>query len=74
MNHLTDEQLEDLMRNSGVESSHLEQCSKCSRRLAEKKLLAGRLRSAFDSVKPAGELGEKVRQRLGITASAKHDR
>ncbi len=70
MNHLTDEQLEDVMRNPGLEVSHLEQCSKCSRRLAEKKLVAGRLRSAFASVKPEEELAEKVRRGFGAGAES----
>ncbi len=63
MNHLSDEQLEEVM-GGGVLPEHLEHCDQCKERLAEKEALASRLRSAFASVKPEKELVERIRQQL----------
>ncbi len=66
MNHLTDEQLEETMQGEGAASAHLEHCSECSERLSEKEALAGRLRSAFATIKPREGLGERIREQLNL--------
>lgn len=66
MNHLSDEQLEEVMRGGGVRPEHLEHCDQCKERLAEKEALASRLRSAFASIKPEEELVERIRRQLNI--------
>ena len=52
MNHLTDEQFEDIIQGSLPEPQHLLDCERCRELLAEKAAIANRLRSAFASVKP----------------------
>ena len=50
MNHLTDEQFEDLMHGKMSPPAHFDQCPECQNRLAEKKAVAQRLQSAFNSI------------------------
>lgn len=64
MSHLTDEQLEEIMGGAGVRLEHLEHCDECKERLAEKEALAGRLRSAFATIKPREELRERIHEQL----------
>lgn len=64
MNHLTEEQFEDIMQGVLEEPEHLAGCYQCQERLAEKKALAARLSSAFNSVKADEQLAKKIRARL----------
>ena len=68
MSHLSDEQLEEVMRGSPPKAGpeHLEHCDECKERLAEKEALAGRLRSAFATIKPGEGLAERIRQQLNV--------
>jgi len=66
MNHLTDEQFEDIIKGIDVVPSHLEQCPDCSDRLAEKRALAARLNSAFASIKPDANLAARIRDQLDL--------
>jgi hypothetical protein len=71
MNHLTDEQFEQIMKGKEVGAEHLGSCLLCQARLQEKRALANRLRSAFGNVKPAEELIQNIRRQINIAASAK---
>ncbi len=68
MSHLTDEQLEEVIRGGPLKAGleHLEHCAQCKERLAEKEALAGRLRSAFATIKPGEGLTERIRQQLNV--------
>ena len=61
MNHLTDEQFEDIMQGSDADLAHLDQCQDCRERLAEKQAIAARLRSAFVSVEADAGLADRIR-------------
>ena len=61
MNHLTNEQLEDIMQGQDTDLTHLEQCQDCRDRLAEKQAIAARLHSAFASVKADAGLADRIR-------------
>jgi hypothetical protein len=71
MNHLTDEQLEQILKGIEVNTEHLGSCLLCQTRLQEKKALVNRLRSAFENVKPSEELLQKIRRRINVAASEK---
>ena len=66
MNHLTDEQFEDIIQGLLPGPGHLVDCGRCRELLAEKAAIANRLRSAFASVKPDEELVQKIRRQLNI--------
>jgi len=67
MNHLTDEQFEDIIQGDSIDASHLQQCPECSNRLAEKRALAERLNLAFTSIKPDSDLADRIRDQLDPT-------
>ena len=60
MNHLTNEQFEDIMQGKDVDLTHLNQCQDCRDSLAEKQAIASRLRSAFMSVKADEGLAGRI--------------
>lgn len=60
MNHLTDQQFEDLLQGEDIDLTHLRQCQDCQERLAEKRAIAKRLRSAFNSVKADTSLSDRI--------------
>jgi len=68
MDHLTDEQFEDIMQGEDIDLTHLRQCRDCQNRLAEKQAVAARLRSAFSSVQPGQNLAKKIHRRINATA------
>jgi len=68
MDHLTDEQFEGILQGEDIDLSHVKECRDCQRRLAEKRAIAAKLRSAFGSVKAGPDLAEKIRQGLGTAA------
>ncbi len=61
MNHLTNEQFEDIMQGDDIDLTHLNQCRDCRDILAEKQAIAARLRSAFASVKADAGLADRIR-------------
>ena len=75
MNHLTNEQLEDIMQGQDVDLTHLNQCHDCHGRLTEKQAIATKLRSAFMSVKAdeglAGQIRNQINKNSGNTKTAK---
>ncbi len=64
MNHLTNEQLEDIMQGQDIDLTHLNQCQDCRDSLAEKQAIAARLRSAFASVKADDGLADRIRDQI----------
>lgn len=64
MNHLTDEEFEDAMRDGAAAPPHVEECPLCKDRIAEMRAVRGRLRTAFASVRGGDELIERVRSGL----------
>jgi hypothetical protein len=64
MNHLTNEHLEDIMQGHDVDLTHLNQCQDCQDRLAEKRAIATKLRSAFMSVKADEGLAGRIRSQI----------
>jgi len=66
MTHLTDEQFELILQGAQSESDHLADCRLCQKRLAERKALADRLRSAFASIEPDKGLAERIRHRIDV--------
>ena len=63
MNHLTDEQFEDILRGAPV-PDHINECAECCARLAEKRALAARARKAFASVHASPQLASRIRANL----------
>ena len=70
MNHLTEEQFEDLLQGKISPPAHLDQCSDCRNRLTEKKAIAQRLRSAFDSVQADPNLTKIIQDQLRHTPTS----
>ena len=64
MDHLTEEQFEDLLGGKLEAPAHLEQCVECRDRLTEKKALAGRLREAFANVEVSPDFAERLRNQI----------
>lgn len=69
MSHMTDEQLEDILQGEETGLAHLGECEHCRGRLAEKKAITQRLRSAFDSVHAGPELADRIRHKLNADAA-----
>ncbi|MFW6062365.1 MAG: hypothetical protein ACOC93_06110, partial [Planctomycetota bacterium] len=72
MKHLTNEQLEELFAGGQDAPAHLSACADCQARLSEKRELAARLHSAFDSVQPREEFLAALQQR--VQAEGQHTR
>ena len=70
MNHITDEQFEDILQGKETGLAHLGQCQDCRDRLDEKKAIAERLRSAFGSVRASDELADRISRKLNTATSA----
>ncbi len=70
MNHLTNEQLEDIMQGRDIDLTHLDRCQNCRDRLAEKQAIAARLHSAFASVKPDAGLADRIRSQINQSSEA----
>ena len=71
MNHLTDEQFEDIIQGLLPEPQHLADCDRCRELLAEKAAIAERLRTAFTSVKLNKQLANNIRMQLTNKAEPK---
>ena len=69
MNHLNDGQFEDILQGEETDLTHLRQCQDCRDRLAEKKAIAARLRSAFGSIQAGPDLADRIRSQLHATAT-----
>jgi anti-sigma factor RsiW len=61
MNHVTDEQLEDILQGRAGVPEHMEQCPQCRTRLAEKRALAQRVHRAFAAIQASPDLGARIR-------------
>lgn len=69
MNHLTDEQFEDIMQGEVSPPAHLNRCKDCREHLAEKQAMAEKLRLAFRSVQAGTALADRIRSQLNLTAA-----
>ncbi len=69
MNHITDEQFEDILRGEETDLTHLRRCRNCRDRLAEKKAIAQRLRSAFGSMQASPDLADRICHKLNTTST-----
>lgn len=69
MKHLNDEQLDDILQDRAPEPDHLARCQSCRDRLAERRAVRARLRSAFASVRASEELAERIRRYVGQAAT-----
>lgn len=67
MNHLTDEQFEAVLQGQTTFTEHLRECETCAQKLAEKKALSMRLRSAFAPVQAKDALAETIRHKVKST-------
>lgn len=66
MNHLTNEQLEQMLQGIDDHSDHLKDCENCRARLEEKKAIADRLRTAFENVSPKEELIQAIKRQINM--------
>lgn len=73
MNHLTDEQFEDIIQGETPADEHLDKCIECRAILQDRIALARRLRRAFDSVHPGSDLAGRIRMSLSTTGEAATD-
>lgn len=64
MNHLSDEQFEDILDGTVPDAAHLSKCPQCNRRLEEHAAVRSRLRSAFASLEAGTALAERIRRDL----------
>ncbi len=72
MKHLTDIELEEMVRMAEPDNEHLMQCEHCKGRLAEMRALKSHLQSAFANVKASEELAGKIRKQLSSGMSKAH--
>jgi hypothetical protein len=79
MNHLTDQQFESVLQGEDIDLTHLRQCQDCRDRLAEKRAIAKKLRSAFNSVQADASLSDRIlsqinqsRETAGTVKSIQH--
>jgi hypothetical protein len=64
MNHLTEEQLEDILQGGAGVPEHLDRCAQCRARLEEKRALAKRVHRAFSSIHADSGLADRIRARI----------
>jgi len=64
MDHLTEEQFEEVLSGSTDVRSHLSECMRCQRLLWEKQALANRLRNAFSTVRASNDLARRIHEGL----------
>ncbi len=64
MTHLSDEQLDSVLRGEGADPQHLALCPQCRARLDERRAIGGRLRTAFESVRAGEKLTATIRNSL----------
>jgi hypothetical protein len=72
MKHLTDIELEEMVRMVDPDNEHLLQCEHCKGRLAEIRALKSQLQSAFTPVRASEELAGKIRKQLSSRMSKAH--
>ena len=70
MNHLSDEQLEEVLQGWAPEPDHVACCQQCRTRLEEQRAIRTRLRSAFASVRADNGLIDSIRSSLRPTEAA----
>jgi len=60
MNHLSDEQFEDLVHGHQAEPDHLRDCAACRAQLTERQALAARLQGAFVDMEAGADLRSRI--------------
>ena len=68
MNHLTEEQFEDLLQDGVNVPEHVVQCPECRARLDEKRALARRMHRAFSSLHAGPDLAARIRGQIAAPA------
>ena len=74
MTHLSDEQFEDVLAGGAPEGDHLVQCEHCREKLAERRAMRSRLRSAFGTIHASADLLSSIRdaaQNAGLLDATK---
>ena len=66
MDHLTEEQFEEILAGDAAPPAHLSECTECTARLDEKRALAERLRTAFGSIGPSDDFVERLRKSVKL--------
>jgi len=64
MDHLTEEQFEELLAGSTDIPSHLSECTECMALLREEQALANRLQNAFNTIRASDDLAQRIHERL----------
>ena len=64
MNHLSDQQFEDILTGTSPEPPHLAECPRCRSRLAEHRALRQRLQTAFSTIAAGDHLAQQIHHRL----------
>ncbi len=72
MNHLTDEQFEQIINGAESAPEHIADCDLCKARLAEKQALAQRLRTAFQNVEPSSSLAGRIHNQIDQSSEKPH--
>ncbi len=73
MNHLSDQQLEDVCQGRTPRPAHLDGCPQCQSRLTQKQQIAEKLRSAFSSIKPPAALAASIREQIASASADQTD-
>ena len=68
MMHPSDEQLDTILHGERPADEHLAQCALCQDRLAERRAIGHRLRSAFDGVRAPEGLADRIRRQADETS------
>lgn len=72
MNHLSNEQFEEVLQGQETHAEHLRACRQCADIAAEKRALRNRLRSAFDTVNAPEGLAERINSQIGAESIRFH--
>lgn len=75
MNHLSDEQLDELPADGTTDSTHLASCEACRARLAQRRAIRQRLAAALANVAPSADLAERIRRQsaeAGASGARRH--
>jgi hypothetical protein len=67
MNHLTEEQFEDILQGRVEVPDHVDRCLQCRTRLDQKRALSQRVHQAFGSIHASPDLADRIR--AGIVAA-----
>lgn len=72
MNHLSNEQMEEVLQGRQTHAEHLQTCQRCADQLAEKRAMAKRLRVAFDTINAPEGLAERFSSKIAAESIRIH--